>query len=716
MQGLFYPDNGLKTVQLISTSANGCKDTLIDDGVYVYTKPSADDVCYGVSIDEGNSSFGSSFTKISLEKNNGYFIGGFGSQLLLRSRYGMSKQMNVNDMAFFAAYNADGVLLWHIDLRNEVPIIYGTTPRIQIFGSTQDSQGNIYLIGVCRVSSYLFLPNGDSIRISRTESFDDSYPFYPNYGNGFILKVDSLGNYLWHSVIRLTKGSGGGTPTTIKLLKDKLYITGIGSRATDTLSYYKDGASIAMKSFVSTSPNYQDNSFILKIDTSGKYNWSTSVSNDSRIVGLDVDVQGDSYILGNCPIGYANTVIKDVNDSTITLNNNLINSYLLKLDSSGKKIWHVDFENSDLSELVCDNIGNIYIAGSSLAFSDSIIANNGNGTKANLHLQGFNLLKINNKGIVGWGVGNKVAYYGYGNTVCLNKGNVYVGINGLYDSYNYSSSFTFLSTNLSSITKTVNQGEFIIAKYDTSGVLNSVTGSGDSYLANVNANHLLVDNSGNFLISGMIGGYIGVGPTSSVFNCNIPNNQTGEGFLLRLNSSFCSGTIPVTLLNFTATAKQSEAYLNWHTSTELNTAHFIIQHSTDGSSFTDIGTVKAAGSGANGYSFTDTHPSNGTNYYRLQSVDKDGASTFSKVVSCEWLVVSKQFTVFPNPAHGNVTINGNHIASVLVVDNLGRVVKTVSLKNATNPDLSVGGLQAGVYHLLVQTSDGKVSGVGFVKE
>ena len=62
------------------------------------------------------------------------------------------------------------------------------------------------------------------------------------------------------------------------------------------------------------------------------------------------------------------------------------------------------------------------------------------------------------------------------------------------------------------------------------------------------------------------------------------------------------------------------------------------------------------------------------------------------------------------------TIKGNHIASVHVIDNIGRVVKTVILKDATNTVLSVGGLQAGVYHLRVETSDGKVSGAKMVKE
>ena len=59
---------------------------------------------------------------------------------------------------------------------------------------------------------------------------------------------------------------------------------------------------------------------------------------------------------------------------------------------------------------------------------------------------------------------------------------------------------------------------------------------------------------------------------------------------------------------------------------------------------------------------------------------------------------------------------GNHIASVQMIDNIGRVVKIVSLKDASNPTLSVGGLSSGVYHLRIQTIDGKVSNVGVVKE
>ena len=168
--------------------------------------------------------------------------------------------------------------------------------------------------------------------------------------------------------------------------------------------------------------------------------------------------------------------------------------------------------------------------------------------------------------------------------------------------------------------------------------------------------------------------------------------------------------LPVTLSSFTASTNNNTIKTNWHTATELNTSHFIIQHSTDGSSFTDIGTVKAIGSGANSYSFIDTHPADGTNYYRLESVDKDGSSSYSKVVSVQFTVNSNQLTVYPNPAKEAVTIKGNHIASLQLIDNMGRVVKAVSLRDATNPVLSVSSLAAGVYHLRIQTTDGKVIG------
>ena len=176
-------------------------------------------------------------------------------------------------------------------------------------------------------------------------------------------------------------------------------------------------------------------------------------------------------------------------------------------------------------------------------------------------------------------------------------------------------------------------------------------------------------------------------------------------------------SLPVSITSFTAKANNNNTtLLNWHTATELNTSYFNVQHSTDGTTFTDLGVVKAVGNGANSYQFTDNSPNSGINYYRLQTIDKDGAKTYSKVVSVQFTVNSNQLTVYPNPAQRVVTIAGNHIASVKVFDNAGRFVSSTILKDATNPSITVSGLPAGVYHLRIQTTDGKVNVVSFVKE
>ncbi len=98
-------------------------------------------------------------------------------------------------------------------------------------------------------------------------------------------------------------------------------------------------------------------------------------------------------------------------------------------------------------------------------------------------------------------------------------------------------------------------------------------------------------------------------------------------------------------------------------------------------------------------------------------------TTTAKETAGRYSLVFKQptvyrlpLTVYPNPSKNNIIVNGSHIASVQVVDNLGKVVKVVSLKDAMNPTLSLSGLATGAYRLKIQTTDGKVSTVGMVKE
>ena len=193
-------------------------------------------------------------------------------------------------------------------------------------------------------------------------------------------------------------------------------------------------------------------------------------------------------------------------------------------------------------------------------------------------------------------------------------------------------------------------------------------------------------------------------------NLTVGNSPVSLGNFIGNIPTDCGIPTPVTLLNIVATNKNGVNEVSWKTSTELNTSRFIVQHSSDGSSFTDIGTVKAIGSRANGYSFTDNNPANGINYYRLKNVDKDGSFTYSKVVSVINYGGKKEISVYHNPTKDYTTIgfgSASNKASILVYDIAGKAVITQNIKANTNSlKLNTGNLVNGIYVIEVRTETG----------
>lgn len=85
-------------------------------------------------------------------------------------------------------------------------------------------------------------------------------------------------------------------------------------------------------------------------------------------------------------------------------------------------------------------------------------------------------------------------------------------------------------------------------------------------------------------------------------------------------------TLPVQLLNFTATYNNHQAVLSWQTASETNSSFFSIERSSDGILFSELGRQQAAGrsTSAHTYRYIDRQPLAGNNYYRLKQVDIDG--------------------------------------------------------------------------------------------
>lgn len=151
-------------------------------------------------------------------------------------------------------------------------------------------------------------------------------------------------------------------------------------------------------------------------------------------------------------------------------------------------------------------------------------------------------------------------------------------------------------------------------------------------------------------------------------------------------------TLPLQLLNFTAAAQNNtNIQLNWTTANEINTGQFTVQRAYDGLNFTDITTIAAGGRIYNAYSYNDAVFKTGsTLYYRLKIADKDGTTTYSNTISIKINYTSKDFILYPNPAHDQIGLNVNSTTSqkavLVITDMSGKTIQqqTVQLYQGNN--------------------------------
>jgi hypothetical protein len=130
-------------------------------------------------------------------------------------------------------------------------------------------------------------------------------------------------------------------------------------------------------------------------------------------------------------------------------------------------------------------------------------------------------------------------------------------------------------------------------------------------------------------------------------------------------------TLPSTGLNLNAALNGNEVVLNWKTLTEINSNHFEIERSTDGRSFTTIGSRNAAGNSVSelSYTMTDAGMNAPVYYYRLKLVDNDNRYSYSNIAMVRKSGSVKDVKMFPNPAASQVNLEfsnakGNYVISV----------------------------------------------------
>ncbi len=168
--------------------------------------------------------------------------------------------------------------------------------------------------------------------------------------------------------------------------------------------------------------------------------------------------------------------------------------------------------------------------------------------------------------------------------------------------------------------------------------------------------------------------------------------------------------LPLTMLSFAAQKQLATVHLNWRTTNEVNTSHFYIQRSTNGSQFSTIGRVEARNkSGTNNYAYADDIagiPAK-TIYYRLQQIDKDGSAAYSKTASINNDGVQAGFAISPNPANGfiMVTTAGSDAKnrSIAIINATGQTVLKQQLNNGASQRINISTLAKGMYTVMLYT-------------
>ncbi len=208
--------------------------------------------------------------------------------------------------------------------------------------------------------------------------------------------------------------------------------------------------------------------------------------------------------------------------------------------------------------------------------------------------------------------------------------------------------------------------------------------------------------------------------TISGFACP---DDASEAVLVEINEQLC--TLPISLSAFYGTMVNSEndcegAEIIWTTQVEENVDYYVVERSSDGINFMEIGRVTAEGNTliSTNYSLIDENITS-VNYYRLTSYDTDG--TFKTYLmdntiqtDCFKGVKPNSISdVFPNPVYGNdevamkINVDTATEAQINITDIHGRVVQTTPNYLNTGESIinfNLGSLDAGIYFVSVSSN------------
>ncbi len=188
-------------------------------------------------------------------------------------------------------------------------------------------------------------------------------------------------------------------------------------------------------------------------------------------------------------------------------------------------------------------------------------------------------------------------------------------------------------------------------------------------------------------------------------------------------------TTPVSLLKFSGSkVNNTTNLLKWTTTTEANNAGFEILRSNDGVKFAKLNYVESKAVNGNSntalnYAFTDNAALKGTNFYRLNQLDKNGKSTLSEVVVIKEKSTFEVASIYPNPVQSSMTLGITAPVTLkaksVITDMTGKTLLSNSFDIYAGDNLvkfNLSNLAPGTYSINVTANDGSAQTQLFEKK
>lgn len=202
--------------------------------------------------------------------------------------------------------------------------------------------------------------------------------------------------------------------------------------------------------------------------------------------------------------------------------------------------------------------------------------------------------------------------------------------------------------------------------------------------------------------------------------CEMTSNETCVvEKVVMSNEITMSSPLPITLVQFTGRRTANGHALSWMTGGERNSEKFVIERGASDNAFAPLAEVAAAGNSTANlyYNYLDAKPIQGSNYYRLRMVDRDGSFKYSNIVLLENRGVLNITAVQPNPTRtgGNailtIAAENRGPLSLTISNAAGQVLREIKVTNTngyTQVPLQAASMASGTYLITCRNAKGEV--------